>query len=235
MTGKLAFVATTGLIGAAVFLTLGIGLSGRDWADARQLWGVVTTACGTTASTKQQVTLPLTTSDSLVIDLPASVRYQMGEKAEVIVSGDPTLLDHVRMEDRRLSLDCDPGWFASKLDVSVSGPAITDWKLLGSGDLTLSQINQPQLRLSIRGSGGVGATGVVDAVDVDISGSGTARLRDLTAKSAQITIRGSGDLQMTAQTDADVSISGSGNVEIFGHPILRRSEIRGSGRIVQVR
>jgi len=107
-------------------------------------------------------------------------------------------------------------------------------KLLGSGDLTLSQINQPQLRLSIRGSGSVAATGAADTVGLNISGSGAARLKDLAAKSVQIDIRGSGDAQLSAQADADISISGSGNVELFGRPILRRSEIRGSGRIVQV-
>ncbi len=40
--------------------------------------------------------------------------------------------------------------------------------------------------------------------------------------------------QMTAQTDADVSISGSGNVELWGHPTLRRSAVRGSGRVMQM-
>ncbi|PYE86322.1 GIN domain-containing protein [Phyllobacterium leguminum] len=233
MAGKLAFVATTGLIGAVAFLTLGISLSGRDWGDARHLWGAMPSACGSSASTRQEVTLPLAASDSLIIGLPASVRYQPGGKAEAVVTGDPTLLDHVRMEGHKLSLDCDPDWSAPKLDISVSGPAITDWELLGSGDLTLSQIVQPQLRLSIRGSGSVTAAGTADRVDVDIAGAGAARLKQLTAKSAQIVIRGSGGAQITAQTDADVSISGSGNVELFGRPILRRSEIRGSGRIVQ--
>ncbi|MEK1903568.1 GIN domain-containing protein [Rhizobium sp. 1399] len=233
MIGKLAFVATAGTIGAAVFLALGIGLSGRDWTDARQLWNATQSTCGSTASIRQKIILPLAAGDGLTIDLPASVRYQPGDTAEAVVSGDPTLLDHVRLEGSRLSLDCDPGWFASGLDVSVSGPAITDWKLLGSGDLTLSQINQPQLRLSIRGSGSVAATGAADTVGVDISGSGAARLKDLTAKSAQILIRGSGDAQMTAKADADISIFGSGNVELSGNPTIRRSEIRGSGRIVQ--
>jgi hypothetical protein len=233
MNGKLAFVATTGLIGAVAFLTLGIGLSGRDWIDARHLWGAMPSTCQSTASTRQQATLPFTPSDSLTIQLPASVRYQPGDKAEAIVSGDPGLLDHVQIEGNRLSLDCDPGWSASRLDVSISGPAITDWKLLGSGDLNLSQISQPRLRLDIRGSGSVAATGATDSVDLDISGSGAARLKGLTSKSAKITIRGSGDAQMTARGDADVSIFGSGNIELSGHPILKHSEIRGSGRIVQ--
>ena len=233
MIGRLAVVAIAGMIGAVVLLATGIGLSGRDRVDTMHLWGAMRSSCEPTASTRQQVTLPFTAADNLVIDLPASVRYQPGDRAETVVSGDPAFLDHVRIDGGRLSLDCDPGWFASRLDISLSGPAISNWKLLGSGDLTLSQINQPQLRVSIKGSGSVAATGAADTVGLDISGSGAARLRDLTAKSVQIVIRGSGDAQMTAQADADVSISGSGNVELFGHPVVRRSEIRGSGRIVQ--
>jgi hypothetical protein len=232
---KLTLVATTGLIGAAVFLTLGVGLSGRGWADARKLWGALPSTCGSSVSGGEKVTLPFVASDSLVIDLLASVQYQPGDTATAVVSGDPALIEHVRIEGGRLSLDCDPGLFASRLDVSLSAPAITNWELLGSSALSLSQINQPQLKLSIRGSGNVTAAGAVDTVKVDMAGSGTARLNGLTAKSAEIAIRGSGDAQITAQTEADVTILGSGSVEIFGHPILRRSDIMGSGRIVQVR
>ncbi|MBB3612650.1 DUF2807 domain-containing protein [Rhizobium sp. BK602] len=234
MTGKLAFVATTGLIGAVVLLALGIGLSGQDWADARYLWGAMPSTCAPAASSKQEITLPFTASDSLAIDLPASVRYQPGDKAEAIVSGDPDLVDHVRLQGGRLDLDCDPGRSSSRLEVSLSGPAITDWKLIGSGDLTLSQLNQPQLRLSIRGSGNVAASGAADTVGLEISGSGAARLKELAAQSARIDVHGSGDVQVTAKADADVSISGSGNVELFGRPVVRRSQIRGSGSIVQV-
>ncbi|WP_267548911.1 GIN domain-containing protein [Rhizobium rhizogenes] len=233
MIGRLALVAIAGTIGAVVLLSLGIGLSGRDRVDAMHLWGTMRSSCEPTAPTRQQVTLPFTATNTMVVDLPASVRYQPGDKAEAVVTGDPALLDHVRIAGGRLSLDCDPGWGEARVDVSLSGPVISNWKLLGSGDLTLSQINQPQLRVSIKGSGSVAASGVADTVGLDISGSGAARLQELTAKSVQVDIRGSGDAQMTAQADADVSISGSGNVELFGHPVLRRSQIRGSGRIVQ--
>lgn len=64
---------------------------------------------------------------------------------------------------------------------------------------------------------------------LEISGSGSGRLKNLIAQSAQIKIRGSGDAQITAQADADVSISGSGDVELYGHPTMRRSEVSGSG------
>ena len=68
--------------------------------------------------------LPSATTDRLVINLPASVQYQPGDKAEAIVSGNPTLLGHVRLQNGKLSLNCDPSWVESRLDVSLSGPAI---------------------------------------------------------------------------------------------------------------
>lgn len=233
MTGKLATVATTGLISALVFLTAGIALSGPQWLNAGYWWSAAQSTCRSAAPEKRQITLPFSSDGSLSIDIPASVRYQPGGKAEAIVSGDPALLDHVRLEGGRLSLDCNPGWAASKLNVNLSGPAIADWKVRGSGDLTLSQLDQPELRVTLAGSGSLAATGSAHAVDLDISGSGAVRLKELTAQSVKINIRGSGDAQITAQADADVSIAGSGGVELFGHPVLRRSEIRGNGRIVQ--
>ncbi|CAN7222330.1 head GIN domain-containing protein [Neorhizobium tomejilense] len=234
MTRTLAFVATTGLIGAAAFLTIGIALAGPSWTDAAGLWGIGKSTCGPATSARRQVTLPFATSDSLAIHMPASVHYQPGDRAEAVISGDPALLDNVRFEAGVLGLDCDPGWFASRLEVELSGPSISIWELRGSGDLTLSQINQPKLQVTIEGSGDVTATGTADAVDLRISGSGEAQFGDLTAKSVKVDIRGSGDARLTAQVDADVSISGSGDIELFGRPTMRRSEIRGSGSIQQM-
>ena len=226
MNGKLATIATTGLICAFVFLALGIGLSGPDWANAGHWWGGTQSSCGSAASVGQQIILPFSSNGSLTIDIPASVHYQPGGKAEAVVSGDPALLNHVRLEGGRLSMDCNPGWSNSKFDVSLSGPLVTDWRVRRSGDLALSQLDQSDLRLRISGSGSVTATGSARSVDLDVSGSGT--------QSAKIRIQGSGDAEVAAAADADVSISGSGNIELYGHPVLRRSEIRGSGRLVEV-
>lgn len=233
MTSKLTLVAATGLIGAAVFLAFGTALSGSGWASPAILWNSGAT-CGPARGTRHEITLPFTSSDRLVIDLPGTVHYQPSDKAQAVVSGDPALLDHVKLESGRLSLDCDPGWFASRLDVNLSGPAITRWDLLGNVDLTLSQINQPQLQVSIKGSGNAIATGTTDAIDLSIFGSGEARFDRLIAKTAAVQIYGSGDAKINAKSDADVSIAGSGNVEVSGHPEMRRTEIKGSGRIVQV-
>lgn len=273
MSRKLAFVATAGSLGAAAFLTLGIALAEPNWTDTSRLFGVGVSTCGKATSDRRQVTLRLEARDSLAIHMPATIRYQPGEKAEVVISGDPALLDHVRLESGRLSLDCDPGWFASRLDVELSGPPIANWELHGSGDLALSEINQPKLALGIEGSGNIDVTGTADEVAVNIAGSGDAALRDLSAKTVQVDIRGSGsvsangaadavdvkiagsgdaafrglaaksvrvkidgsgDAKLNAQVDADVFVSGSGDVELSGGPAMRRSEVEGSGSIRQV-
>ena len=233
MSGKLAFAATAGLAGAAVFLAMGIGLSGPNWVYAGGSWIGGQSTCGKSTGTTKEVTLPFSPGDSFTIAVPSSVRYQPGDKAQAVVSGDSVLVDHVRLAGSKLSLDCDPGWFDNRVDVVVSGPAITDWKISGSGDLALDQINQPALRLDIRGSGSVSAAGTAQTIDLRVSGSGSGHLKDLITQSAKVDIRGSGNAEITAQTDADVMISGSGDVDLYGHPTMKRSEVRGSGSISQ--
>lgn len=234
MMGKLAIVAATGLVGGVVLLALGVGLSGQGLAGARKLLGASSSTCGGAVAAGREITLPFTPGDSLRIDIPGSVTYRPGDKAEAIVRGDPELIGHVRLDGQRLSFDCDPGWGASGIDVALSGPPIAEWKVNGSGELTLTGIDQPRLDLSIMGSGSIAATGAADDVSVNIMGSGSASLKDLAAKSAEVVIRGSGDAEVTARSEAGVSIAGSGNVEISGRPVMRRSEIMGSGRITQV-
>lgn len=234
MIRRLALVATTGLIGAALFLTLGIGLAGQNSTSLMSLWSAATSTCRPTASVMQEITLPFASIDSMAISLPATVHYRPGGKAQAIVSGDQNLLGHVRLEDGRLGLDCDPGWPSPKLDVSVSGPPISEWKLLGNADLSLTNIDQPRLQLAIRGSGNITAAGIVESVELEISGSGAGKLKELSSQSARIEIRGSGNAQVTAKASADLSISGSGEVELFGTAVLQRSEIRGSGHFRQL-
>ena len=233
MTRILIFFAVIGSFGGVFCLGLGFTLSGWDWARAAS-WSLASqSTCGPMTSDRIQVTLPFTTrDDSLAITLPGSVRYRPGDKAEALVSGDAAVVDHVRIEDGILSLDCDAG--SSKLEVDLTGPAITNWKLLGSAKLTLAGISQRELRLKIAGSGGVTAGGAVETLGLQMSGSGKAELKGLVTKSAEIDATGSGSTQLTAEGSADVSIAGSGSVELFGHPNVGRSKTTGSGRIVLV-
>jgi hypothetical protein len=233
MTRYLICFAVAGIFSAFVLPAFGVAPSGSYWAHPRPLWRVSQSSCGPTTSDRKQVTLPFTVGDSLTIALPGSVRYRPGDKAGAIVSGDAALVDHVRIENDTLSLDCEPDGRSPRLEIDLTGPAIADWKILGSAALTLTDIAQRQFRLRISGSGDAIATGAVETIGLKISGSGDADLKNLVAKSAEIEISGSGHAHLTAETNADVSISGSGGVKLFGRPTLSRSRVTGSGKIVQ--
>lgn len=235
MTRKLALVATAGLVGAAAFLSLGFALAGSNWHDAARLWIADKSTCGQNASGRDRVTLPLTSAESFIIRMPASVHFQPGGEPQAIISGDAAVLDHIRIDGGELSLDCDPGWFSPRVDVRLSGPSVARWEVHGSGDLVLSQVDQPRLDMVMKGSGSATATGKADVVDVTIAGSGNVSFEKLVAQSVQVEVHGSGDANLMAQAEADVFIAGSGDVEVIGPAVMRRSVVKGSGNISQTR
>ena len=231
MRRPLIFIAVAGALGSFVVSTPSVVPSGLHWALAGTASSASGLACGSTASNSTQVTLPFTPGDRLAITLPGSVRYRPGDKAEAVVTGDAALVDHVRIEDGTLGLDCEPS--SSRLEIDLTGPAITQWKLQSSANLALTDVSQRQLQLTMTGSGNVIATGAVETIGLKITGLGSAQLKRLIAKSAEIETTGSGRAGVTAEMSADVSITGSGNVELFGRPTLGRSKTTGSGRIIQ--
>ncbi len=133
-------------------------------------WGGMQSSCGSAVSGGQQVILPFSSSGSLTIDIPASVHYQPGGKAEAVITGDPALLDHVRIEGGRLSMDCNPGWSNAKFDVSLSGPLVTDWRVRGSGDAEVAAAADADI--SISGSGNIELYGHPVLRRSEIRGSG---------------------------------------------------------------
>ena len=182
------------------------------------------------------VTFPFESGDSLDIDLPAAVSYRPGAKAEATVSGDPDVINHVRIANGRLRFDDEIGCIpATHLTVQLTAPSITRWGVDGSGDLVLSDIDQPRLELRIRGSGHIVARGSVQAIALNVAGSGTAQLQELSARSAEIVVHGSGDARVAAQDSADVTIAGSGAVKLYGHPTTLHSTVSGSGRVENAR
>lgn len=234
MTRALKIVALTGILGAVALLSMGKALSGRPaWLEVANVLDRQSGSCADSPPLGDQLVLPFKPTDHLTIDLPASIHYQPGGEAQAIVTGDPAILGHVKFEGDRLTMECNSNSGSSSFQVTISGPPISNWKLMGSGEMSLSEIDQPKLDVTINGSGSVNATGKVEKLALTIAGSGSAQTNGLEAKSAAVKINGSGDAEIKASVDAEVSLNGSGNVRLSGHPTLRKSEINGSGRIKQ--
>ena len=104
----------------------------------------------------------------------------------------------------------------------------------GSGNLHLADASQESLRITLRGSGAVTASGTAHQVSLEASGSGRADLGRLVAERASATIHGSGDVDLAPRLDADISVSGSAVVRLHGAAARLNSHVSGSGQIKQV-
>jgi len=119
------------------------------------------------------------------------------------------------------------------LDVgNINGPL--DAYISGSGDLTVGDVSN-ETTVKISGSGDFQAGDVTD-LQIKVSGSGDGSFGNVTVSArdaTEVSVSGSGDLEIAKiNGDADMRLSGSGNAEIEALHGSLIYEGRGSGDIV---
>lgn len=143
---------------------------------------------------------------------------------------------------------------AKPVKVYVTTPQISDLKVTGSGNITCNQkfssdnntsfnitgsgdittaINAPRVEAHISGSGNLHISGETKDVEIHISGSGNYDGQDLKAENADVSIAGSGDADLFADARLKASIAGSGNIKYKGSPTVD-SHVAGSGTVSKV-
>src|SRR3954452_5715934 len=86
----------------------------------------------------------------------------------------------------------------------------------GSGGLNVAAVDVQQLKLAIAGSGAVKAAGKAQAAKYEIAGSGDVEAGAVQTQDLKVSIAGSGGIKAHSAGTADVSIMGSGDVEVTG-------------------
>jgi hypothetical protein len=235
MSHYLGRIAAVSLTIAAVSLALAYAFGGRDLVHLFDRGSLMARACGdgTTKASGSERRLAWNGGDSIDIALPATVRYRSGEGSDVVVRGAPDVISHVELRGGRLALNC--RWHAPTRDIEITLPAkpLQRIAISGSATVAMEKVDQPELKLSISGSGSITAQGAVDRLNVAISGAGKARLSELAAKQLTVEVSGSGNVEAAPIDEADIRISGSGKVNLLTRPIRLNSKISGSGRISQ--
>jgi len=110
----------------------------------------------------------------------------------------------------------------------------TSAQIRGSEEVVFADIKQEVLRIVMRGSGGVTASGEAREMSLDATGSSRADLGRLVTQQANARIRGSGEVDLAPREDADISISGSAIARLHGAVARINSHVSGSGQIKQV-
>jgi hypothetical protein len=172
-------------------------------------------------------------SDTAGIAVPANVHYRRGQGDQVVVKGDSALLPHVEVVDGSVRLNCRLRNFSGeRLDVTLPGRVFKGFGIAGVADMTLDNIDQPDLAISVAGAGKVAASGKVQSLELHVAGSGDAKLAGLAVDRLALHVAGSGDIDASPKDDLEAHIVGSGRVTLHSEPHSIETHIIGSGRII---
>lgn len=231
---KLGFIAVSAIgisvvtlaAAAAIGLT---SLSHGDWS----FLGDDGEACAKTGSASSSSReFDWGDSDSVSIEVPATIHYVRGQGAKVVVKGDPAVLDHLEIKDGKIDANCHMRhWRGNVLDITLPGREFRKFELEGMVNLFLKDLAQKELSVEIAGKGEVTADGKVDDFKVDIAGKGDVHAKDLIVKTVKLDIAGRGDVETSPQDDADIDIAGSGDVKLYSEPKHIDTSIMGSGNV----
>jgi len=191
-------------------------------------------ACQVAANAPSSRTLDWDGSDHITLATPATAIYSPGGDGKMHVTGDPGVIAHLRINDGKIETDCHGSFGKSRLHIVLPGVPVRRFHIAGSGDLTLQELDQPQLKTEISGSGSIHANGKVEDLDIKISGSGSSDFGKVTGRDAKVKISGSGDADIAPSGDANIRISGSGEVRLHSAPATTEEHISGSGTIRRI-
>lgn len=195
--------------------------------------------------------LAWTGGDQLSLMMPGQVVYRQGDEAGVTITGPRNMVDRVRLRDGRLSLegfDEDEeergyirwnrngihAWSATEaLKVVVTAPSVTRFDMGANGDLSIRDYDQPRLEITVNGSGDVRARGRTEALALTVNGSGDADLDDLVVTDARVSVTGRGDARVGPTGQANIEVSGRGDVTLTRTPAQLEQSITGWGEVEQ--
>jgi hypothetical protein len=161
------------------------------------------------------------------------IDLQIGNATRVEVSAESDIIKQVTttIKDGKLIIQTPDKMRDGHVHVSITAPSIDALSLSGAGHLHATGVAASNLALSISGAGDLEVTGSADTVAVDMSGAGEVRTKDLNAKSVTIDVNGTGNAIVTATSSLTASLSGVGNVEVYGHPKAVTKHVNGIGHI----
>ena len=249
MTRTLVLIAFSGFILAVACIAGALALGGNvlmhhhwgrhwnvHWDDGRH-WSddvrVRDSDHADGATTTREIAWP--GGDTVEFDVPADVQYtQAAGPAKLVITGPKDALDRLALDQGSLHYrDDDDDFSDTRLSVVMTAPDVRHFQISGDNKLDIAGYDQSDLAVDVSGHGEVSAKGKAQAVNVDISGDGDIDMSGLASKSASAQISGSGRASMAPTDEADVSISGSGEIDLLTHPAKLNSDISGSGRVVE--
>jgi hypothetical protein len=172
-------------------------------------------------------------ASGLDVDLPADVVFtQAPGPGKLVITGPKGTVDQLEVSGSNVEFRDEPS-DAQRVKIVMTAPDVRRFSLGGDETLSIADFSQDDLDLDVSGSGKITAQGKTKSVKLDLSGDGDGDLGKLTTSEARVEISGSGRAAIAPSDTADINISGDGEVDLVSRPANVRSDVSGSGRIVQ--
>ena len=199
----------------------------------------------------------ITSFDSIRVDAPVTVTLVTGQGPSARAEGDQAMLDrlHVDVSGRTLSITADrlrsgeKGGGTAIVRVSTGmldrvmltgGGSISIDRLKGlrgqivlggNGDIAVGDVQLDRIDLMLAGGGRATLAGRTGVANIHVTGPGAVAAEDLRARQAEIGNDGPGNVALTAEVNARVVASGSGDVIVAGKAACTVDH-RGTGRVL---
>jgi len=116
--------------------------------------------------------------------------------------------------------------------MSVSGDyRVFSANLGGVGSLKVHGMNSDSIDLNLHGAGYVMLSGRSKSLTAELGGLGNLDAQACTVETVALELSGLGNAAVTAQTSANLVLSGMGSVTVFGKPANRKVVLDGLGKV----
>ncbi len=199
--------------------------------------------------------------DSIVVQYPAKIIIQQGESESITIQADDNLLPQLETQVRDGTLyfeSSENNWGErvsstepvlvtitvvelGQVQIPAAGTILIDSlktdsleiSISGAGDVTLQYLDAGSLVFGLSGAGSVDAEGVVDTLQLRISGLGSFNGGDLRSQDAEVRISGAGSATVWVEDELDANISGAGSIDYYGSPEVSK-RISGVGSVSKI-
>jgi hypothetical protein len=237
MRKHLGLIAVVGFVAAAIFLRAAWMLSGGGGLSdiAMRFTGSRLPSCGEVmADGPASREIAWNGDDSVAVALPADIQYSPNNADQMMkVTGTPALVPHIVVDKGEIKLDCRPGRLkVGRIGIVLPGRSFRSFSLAGFTSLTLSDIDQTELRFNLAGSSSVAAAGKVESLHINGAGSSEAKLGALSVQDAHLNLVGKSTVEAAVTDRVVLNSVGAATLSLQGEPKSIESHVVGIGRIV---
>jgi hypothetical protein len=161
-----------------------------------------------------------------------NVSFSADKSLDVVIDDNLVDIIETKVAGNKLTIEANKR-FSSGIGpvVNIKTPVLTAAEFSGMGTLSIRGFAGDTLELKMSGAGAVTASGEVQSLTIEVSGTGNADLKKLKAKSANIKLTGPGNIFTSVQDTVNIESSGTGSIQIIGNPMDIKKKITGGGAV----